>query len=63
MNVAETTAAHLDLAELGLRQANRVIQNAPAGETFTLTNSNGAHAIAAGLRSAISVEMLGHAGY
>jgi len=63
MNVAEITAGRLDLAQLGLRQVNSVMQTAPAGESFTITNSNGAHAIAAGLRSAIRVEVLGHAGY
>ena len=64
MNVAETTAAHLDLAELGLREANRMLQNASSRrDALLLTNSNGLHAIAAGLEAPISVDVLGHAGY
>ena len=63
MSATETTATVLDLAELGVREVNRTLHDAPAGESFVIANPQGRHAIAAGCRSAVTVEVHGHAGY
>jgi glutamate synthase domain-containing protein 3 len=63
MSTLETTATSLDLDIVGLRQANRAMQQAPSGQGFVVANSRGLHAIAAGLRTAVTVDVLGHAGY
>lgn len=63
MSATETAAAGLDLDRLGLRTLNRTLQEAAAGDRFVVRNAGGLHAIAAGLREAIEVEIDGHAGY
>ncbi|WCB94905.1 hypothetical protein DSM104299_03645 [Baekduia alba] len=63
MSTIETTAGTLNLDDLGLRGVNRTLQQAAAGEGFSLANPNGLHAIAAGLRAEVAVDVLGHAGY
>lgn len=63
MSAVETTATTLDLGELGLRRVNRTLQQAAAGERFAVQNANGLHSIAAGLRTEVTVDVLGHAGY
>lgn len=63
MSTVETASTELDVAALGLRGINRALQHAGAGENFTVTNPQGLHAIAAGLRTQITVDILGHAGY
>ena len=52
----------LDLSEGSLRSVNEVLQNADSG-TFRVINPQGAHAVAAGLTSDISVEIDGPVGY
>ncbi len=63
MTIVEAAAARLDLDVIGLRRANQVMQQAAVGQTFEVSNPRGVHAIAAGLRTAITVDVLGHAGY
>lgn len=63
MSTVQTAATTLDLGEIGLRRVNSALQEATAGQRFAVLNSNGLHAIAAGVRSAITVDVLGHAGY
>lgn len=63
MSIVETASTVLDLSEVSLRRANNALQEASAGHHFAVTNPNGLHAIAAGLRSAVTVDVLGHAGY
>jgi glutamate synthase domain-containing protein 3 len=52
----------LDLNSMSLRQINQVLHAAKAG-AFTIRNPRGAHALAAGLDSSISVAIDGHVGY
>ena len=63
MSTVEAAAARLDLDVIGLRRANRTMQQAPGGRRFEVSNPRGSHAIAAGLRTAVTVDVLGHAGY
>jgi methylamine---glutamate N-methyltransferase subunit B len=63
VSALETTGMTLDLDELGLRQVNRTLQHAAHGESFSIHNPGGLHAIAAGLRAEVTVDVLGHAGY
>lgn len=63
MSTLETSAIALDLDLVGLRQANRAMQQASPGQSFAVSNPRGIHAIAAGLRVAVTVDVLGHAGY
>lgn len=51
-----------DLAETDLRQLNQALHEAIAGK-FVVTNPRGAHAVAAGIASDISVEVRGSVGY
>lgn len=59
----EAAPTQLDVAAIGLREANRTLHAARAGERFAVANPQGLHAIAAGLSAPITVEVLGHAGY
>jgi glutamate synthase domain-containing protein 3 len=63
VTTVETTPQQLDVAAIGLREANRLLHSASAGERFAVANSQGLHAIAAGLSVSITVDVLGHAGY
>jgi methylamine---glutamate N-methyltransferase subunit B len=63
VSATETTATVLNLAELGVREVNRTLHDAPSGESFMIANPQGRHAIASGCRSAVTVEVHGHAGY
>jgi glutamate synthase domain-containing protein 3 len=63
MTALETAATALDLEQMGLRQVNRTLQRAAAGDSFAIHNPSGLHAIAAGLRSDVAVDVIGHAGY
>jgi glutamate synthase domain-containing protein 3 len=63
MSTVETTPTQLDVAAIGLRETNRTLQGAAPGERFAVANPEGLHALAAGLTVAVTVEVLGHAGY
>lgn len=63
MSTVETTVAQLDLRTLGLRAVNRELREAGAGSAFELLHPDGAHALAVGLSSDVTVEVRGHAGY
>lgn len=51
-----------DLSETSLRELNQALHDAESGE-FTVTNPRGAHAVAAGITSDITVEVDGSIGY
>jgi len=57
----ETVA--LDLAEIPLREANRVLRALPDGARARVVNPDGRHNIAVGLTGAVHVEIDGPAGY
>lgn len=63
MSTVQTRSIPLDLDVVGLRQANRTMQQASEGQSFEVSNPRGVHAVAAGLNAAITVDVLGHAGY
>jgi glutamate synthase domain-containing protein 3 len=63
MSALRETATILDLRELGRRATNRALQHARSGDVFAVTQPDGLHAIAAGLRSDVNGEIRGHAGY
>jgi glutamate synthase domain-containing protein 3 len=56
-------ATVVDLAETSTRELNATLQSAPAGSAFTVTDPDGAHALAAGLDAEIDVTIEGHVGY
>jgi len=60
--IAATANAMLDLEALGRRTVNQALQSAETG-TFTVLNPAGAHALACGLTSPVSVSVQGHVGY
>lgn len=56
----------IDVHKTGLRNVNQRLQNIPAGSNethFTLEHPEGEHALAVGLTSPITVEIMGTAGY
>ena len=58
--------AELDLAELGLREVNRRLQAVNGGVNdldWRITNPKGAHSVAVGLSSPITVAIDGHVGF
>ncbi|MFW5642139.1 MAG: protein GlxC [Roseicyclus sp.] len=57
-----TNAGLLDLAEMSVREVNRLLQEAETG-AFHLANPGGRHALACGLMHPVSVTVDGHAGY
>jgi methylamine---glutamate N-methyltransferase subunit B len=52
----------LDLRTASVRQINHLLHAAKSGD-FTIKNPRGAHALAAGLNSALAVHIEGHVGY
>jgi glutamate synthase domain-containing protein 3 len=58
----EEPAIELDLARLSVRECNAALQ-ARDGGLMRLRHPAGRHNLAVGLRGAVSVEILGHAGY
>ena len=52
----------LDLESLSVREVNQQLHDASSG-SFTVTNPRGAHAVAAGIDSEISVDIAGSVGY
>lgn len=52
----------VDLAQLTLRELNGRLHEAKKG-TFTISNPRGAHAVAAGIDSAVTVQVEGSVGY
>jgi glutamate synthase domain-containing protein 3 len=52
----------LDLATMSVREVNRVLHEAQAGD-FLVSHPHGLHAIAAGLDAPLSVTIDGHVGY
>ena len=63
---AKSSALTLDVQSDGLRAINQRLQNVPLGSNqmhWTLTNPQGEHALACGLASPITVEIMGTAGY
>lgn len=62
MSAVGTAASVLDAGN-GVRALNARLQAAQDGERFTVEHPAGLHALAAGLVSAIDVEVDGHAGY
>ena len=63
MSAVHASVSELDLRTLGLRAVNHALHEASAGAAFEVLNPDGGHALAAGLRSDVSVEIRGHAGY
>ena len=68
MGTRLTTSANLmlDVQKDGLRAINRRLQAVPTGSNethWTLNNPAGEHALACGLQSPITVEIMGTAGY
>ena len=57
-----TSNTVLDLATLDRREVNNALQSAENG-AFTVHNPGGAHALACGLQSPVSVRVEGHCGY
>jgi len=57
-----TTPTTIDLATTTLRQLNQTLHDAGRGD-FVVTNPRGAHAVAAGITTDISVEVQGSVGY
>ena len=53
----------LDLDRLELRELNRRLQQAEAGEIFEVLNPLGRHSIAVGLQRPVEVTLRGHVGY
>ncbi len=52
----------LDLGTVSVRHINELLHAAESGD-FTIINPRGAHALAAGLNSALAVHIEGHVGY
>ena len=63
MSAVQAAVTTLDIAAVGLREVNRTLQRAEAGQAFALAHPDGRHAIAAGLTSSITVDVRGHTGY
>ena len=53
----------LDLKSLSLRQVNSALQNASSETSWVLENPMGKHAVAAGLRESLKVDIKGSVGY
>ncbi|WP_372672787.1 glutamate synthase [Amycolatopsis kentuckyensis] len=56
------TATTWDLASATVREVNAELQR-PGWDAYEILNPQGAHALAVGLDSAVSVDIRGHAGY
>jgi glutamate synthase domain-containing protein 3 len=61
--VDAAAATDLDVEAIGVRELNRRLHAATAGERYVVHRPGGRHALAAGLTAALSVEVDGHAGY
>ena len=59
---AGTSTAAIDLAETLVRALNAELHR-PTAAAYEVVNPRGAHAVAAGLRDPITVEVRGHVGY
>ena len=53
----------LDFKKLSLREINKTLQNSDNNSSFTIKNSKGSHALAAGINKKIDVKVLGSVGY
>ena len=53
----------LDLKSLSLRHVNSALQHASAETSWVLENPMGKHAVAAGLRESLKVDIKGSVGY
>ncbi len=60
---SDSATRTLDLAELTLREVNQILHDAPAGGDYRIVNPRGAHAVAAGLTTDVTVEVRGSVGY
>lgn len=56
-------SATFDLATASLRDLNSALHSAADGDSFTVTNPRGAHAVAAGITADIDVNVEGSVGY
>ena len=63
VSAAAPAAETIDLASSSVRELNQRLHDASAGTSWRIENPNGAHALAAGLKSELDVEIDGHAGY
>ncbi|UGS34116.1 GltB/FmdC/FwdC-like GXGXG domain-containing protein [Capillimicrobium parvum] len=63
MSTVEVAPAVIDLAETTIRELNSRLHAAEDGEGFRVLHPAGRHSVAAGLDSAIDVEIDGHVGY
>lgn len=64
MSAALMTAPEaLDLDRLEVREVNRRLQQAEAGESFEVLNPLGRHSLAVGLQRAVAITLRGHVGY
>jgi glutamate synthase domain-containing protein 3 len=61
-SVAGTSTAAIDLAETPVRALNAELHR-PTADAYVVVNPRGAHAVAAGLRDPITVDVRGHVGY
>jgi glutamate synthase domain-containing protein 3 len=52
----------VDLASTSLRELNQRLHDAEAGR-FRIVNPSGAHAVAAGVKAPLEIEIVGHVGY
>lgn len=55
--------ATFDLGTQSLRELNHALHQSAAGESFVVTNPRGAHAVAAGITTEVSVAVQGSVGY
>ncbi len=60
---SQDPARAFDLAEVSLRSLNQACHDAADGERFEVINPRGAHAVACGINSAITVDVAGSVGY
>ena len=61
-SVARTSTASIDLAATPVRALNAELHR-PTADAYEVVNPRGAHAVAAGLRDQITVDVRGHVGY
>ena len=53
----------INLDKSSVRELNEKLQGGSAGDTFTINNTVGKHALSVGLKSKVNVEINGHVGY
>jgi methylamine---glutamate N-methyltransferase subunit B len=61
--VGTVTAAAVDLRTISTRQVNEMLASPDAPKALTITNPQGAHALACGLDAELDVTIEGHVGY